>query len=294
MKSVLVGMATLAMAPTPSLATITTPSGSAVNGSIARGAQRVPVLSITVEASCNTAPVRVTSLTVTHAGLGASTDIARVYVLLGFARITRSFPLPAHGEPLVLPLRNLTLSACESRNLTLAVDFSSDASIASEHVFSVTNVDAGKASVSYVSSKQDATLNVGASGTPAMVAAELLPVLTPVSYGSQRTIARLSLQGTGGKDQRVTAITLTNNGSASDDNLQNLAWFLRTGEKISDAIPQLQGRIARITFDPGLLLQGRDTKLIELRADVRASRKKTIRWSMEEPSDVEATVVRTR
>ncbi len=262
-------------------------------GSIARGAQRVPVLTVQLQASCD-GPVKVTSMTIARKGLGTTSDIARMYVLNGLTRITRSFPLSVRGESLVLPLRNVNLAACESRLLTVAVDIAADANPASEHVFSLVRVDAGTATVNYSLADDDTTLNVGASGTPATVTAELLPVLTPPRFGGNRTIARLSVQGTAGKDQRITAITLTNNGSASNGDLQRLYWVTRTGEAISEVIPQLQGRSARIELDPGLLLEGRDTKLIELRADVRASIKRTIRWSIEEPSDIEAVEVRVR
>jgi hypothetical protein len=250
-------------------------------------------LNIKAQAACSTKPVKISSVTISHKGLGASTDISRVYVLLGQTRISRSFPLPARGEWLTLSLRNVEVAPCESRTLTVAADIATDAAAASEHAFNLVSIDAHGANVT-INADAQGSLQVSATGTPAVVTAELLPVLTSVSYGRNRIVARLSIQGTAGKEQRVTAITLTNNGSAADDNLQNLAWFTRTGEKISAVIPQLQGRTARITLDPGLLLEGRDAKLIELHADVRASRKRTIRWSIEEPSDIEAMEVRTR
>lgn len=261
--------------------------------SVARGAQRVPVLHITLAVPCSSQNVTVSSLTIERRGLGRPSDITHVYVLDGTTRITRAYTLPSNHEPLTVALRGLGIDACKTRNLTLAVDFSAEAEAASEHAFRLVSVQAGNAAVTLETPTSKA-LQVGASGTPAIVTAELLPVLTTVSYGRNKTVARLSLQGTAGKNQRITAITLTNNGSAADDNLQNLAWYTRTGEKISDVLPQLQGRMARIMLSPGLLLEGRDTKLIELHADVRSSRKRTIRWSIEEPSDIEAVEVRTR
>lgn len=262
-------------------------------GSVARGAQRVPVANITLAVPCSSETVTVSSVTIQRSGLGTSSDIARAYLLSGTSRVTRTYPLPSKDEPLVLAVRGMKINPCDSEKLVLAVDFSAQAQAASEHAFRVKAVEAKNATVN-IQSEASGTLNVGASGTPAVVTAELLPVTTTISYGRNRTVARLSLQGTAGKNQRITAITLTNNGSAKDTDLQNLAWYTRTGEKISEAIPALQGRYARITFDPGLLLEGRDTKLIELRADVRASRKRTIRWELEETADIEAMEIRTR
>lgn len=262
-------------------------------GSVARGAQRVPVANITLAVPCSSQAVQVTSMTMQRSGLGLSSDIARVYVLSGTSRVTRAYPLPSKDEPLVLALRGMKIDPCGSEKVVLAVDFSVQAQTASEHIFRVKAVEAKNATVN-ITSDTSRSLQVGASGTPAVVTAELLPVLTTVSFGGNRTVARLSLQGTAGKDQRITAITLTNKGSASDSDLQRLYWVTRGGEAISEVIPQLQGRSARITLDPGLLLEGRDTKLIELRADVRASRKRTIRWELEEAADIEAMEVRTR
>ncbi len=262
-------------------------------GSVARGAQRVPVAAITLAVPCSSEAVNVTSLTIQRTGLGTSSDIARVYLLSGLNRVTRAYPLPSKNEPLVIAVRGMDMEPCASRSLVLAVDFSAQAQTASEHAFRVTAVDAKDATVN-ITSDARGTLQVGASGTPAVVTAELLPVLTSVTYGRNRTVARMSVAGTAGKDQRITTITLTNNGSASDADLQNLYWVTRTGEKISEVIPQMQGRVARIALDPGLLLEGRDTKLIELRADVRASRKRTIRWELEESADIEAMEVRSR
>lgn len=261
-------------------------------GSVARGAQRVPVAIITLAVPCSSEAATVNSVTIQRSGLGLSSDIARAYLLSGTSRISRAYPLPSKDDPLTLIVRGLKISPCASEQVVLAVDFSSQAQVASEHVFRVQAVEAKNATVTIDDAAQS-TLQVGASGTPAVVTAELLPVLTSINYGRNRTVARLSVQGTAGKDQRITAITLTNNGSAKDTDLQNLAWYTRTGERISAVIPQMQGRTARIVLD-AFLLEGRDTKLIELRADVRASRKRTIRWELEETADIEAMEVRTR
>ena len=50
----------------------------------------------------------------------------------------------------------------------------------------------------------------------------------------------------------------------------------------------------RLSFDPPFLLRRNEERLVELRADVLASRRKTIRIVLEEESDVEATVKRGR
>lgn len=262
-------------------------------GSIARGAQRVPVLQMLFSVACTSTPVAVSSVTIQHAGRGAASDIARVYLHQGNRRISRALTLPAKNDPITIAIPKSLFLHCSTVPLTLAADFSANADIGSEHMFRLVSVDANGAEVTY-NMDDEGSLNIGASGTPASVTAELLPVTSTVRYGRNRTLARISLQGTGNKDQRIIAITLTNEGSATNSDLQNLYWATRTGEKVSEVIPEMQGRAIRIGFDPGLLLQGRDTKLIELRGDVRASRRRTIRLAIEEESDIEAMEVRIR
>ena len=113
-------------------------------------------------------------------------------------------------------------------------------------------------------------------------------------YGRNRTVARLELQAVGLRDQRILAITFKNLNSASSPRLTNL--FLQTADekRLSSAVPELTDSTVRIVLDPPLMLDNNSRKLIELHADVRGSKKRLIRFTIEEPSDIEAEEIRGR
>src|SRR5204863_4456812 len=81
--------------PLSSVAAVADPSSllevrvSSQGGSAAIGAQRVPLVTLTMSASC-TADVTLSSVQLQHRGLGRAVDIERVYAIEGVRRITGS------------------------------------------------------------------------------------------------------------------------------------------------------------------------------------------------------------
>ncbi len=262
-------------------------------GSVPQGAQRVSMLTLTLEASC-ASDVAVAALDVRHGGLGNVRDLARVYLMEGDRRVSRA-AVPSDKAATTLRFRSFTVSACESRVITVAADLSPSAAAAGEHRLALEEVRADApvqiVSVPVVASVPRATVTPAVA---AQISIEFLPVRTSVTYGSNRTLARVRLENDGRRAQSVRAITFTNNGSARDADLQNLALYSSSGERISTSIDALDGSILRVNLDPTLSLESRDEKVLELRGDVRASRKRTIEFTVEEPSDVEVVEARTR
>lgn len=265
---------------------------AALQGSIPQGAQRVPILNLKLTASC-IQDVAVESLSIKHFGLGATSDFSRVYVFQGTKRVSRTATFPLR-DPLNLSLIGVTVPACKTVELQVLADLSAVASAASEHRFqlsSVTTKDAVPVRLTQSTSSSAATVTVNAN--PAQVSAELLSVLQPIYYGANQTVARLALTGQGGKDQRVVAITFENRGSASNADLRNFTLLTVDGKTVSKVTSQMDGRMVRLELDPSFILQGRDRKLLLLKADVRASRRRTIEWRLNE-ADIEAVELRTR
>ena len=54
------------------------------------------------------------------------------------------------------------------------------------------------------------------------------------------------------------------------------------------AVGSAQRRCVRFVLSPPLILKKNQTRLLELKADVRASRSRTIQLIIEEPGDIEA------
>lgn len=255
--------------------------------SVPQGAQRVPVLTIRLAASC-AASVPVSAVTVRHSGLGSVADFLRVYVMDGEKRISATHAVP-EKDALRIRLRAYALTACASRDLNVFADMASDAAAGGEHRFDLVTVDA-KGSVEYSaqSSSSPASLRVTPSSTQFSVRIEFRPVLTPVYWGTDRIVARLLVSGGASADQEVTAMTFTNDGSARNADMQNLYMETSGHQQLSEPVPQMDGRTVRIVFDPPLKLPRNAAKLLHLRADVRASSSHTIEWTIDEPSDVEA------
>lgn len=264
------------------------------SSSIPRGAQRVAMMHIKFAASCDD-DVSINTLTLTHRGLGDVRDLSRVYVMEGLRRISRAQSISSRERTLDVRLSTFTIRKCTSRAITVMADLSAEAQIGSLHslaILSSDDIQAGNADVE-VAAVAALPANVTVPGQAATVSVEYANLNSPVTYGSNRTLARIRLTGDG-EDQRITRIVLTNDGSARDADLQNLRLVTSRGEAVSPTIPQLDGDLAVFDLDPALSLDDNETKLIELKANVRASRARTIRFVIEEPSDIVAEIVRRR
>ncbi len=279
--------ATTKTAPPTLTVQVTSP---ATDSSIPQGAQRVPMLNVHLQASCG-ANIPVSSLTVRHSGLGSTDDIARVYVMAGKQRVSRSVSISKDDRDITF--RKVSVPSCKSLDLTLYADIASTADASGEHAFTLVNLDAGKATVKLQQiAKQKTVQVVPSASASSQISIGYRPLYTDIVFGADRIVSRIALTADGRRDHSITAITFKNGGSAADTDVQNLYLATSAGEKVSSTIAHMDGSAVRVTFGDPFLLQSGQTKLLELHADVRASRRKTIGFIIEEPSDVEATEVR--
>ncbi|MDD5469806.1 MAG: hypothetical protein PHO92_03350 [Candidatus Peribacteraceae bacterium] len=268
---------------------------AALISSIAAGSQRVPMLAVSLAASCE-ADVPVVALTVVRSGLGAHADIQAVYAEEGGRRLSSARTVDSRDGSVQLRLRNFAVPACEARTVRVLVDFSPDAALAGEHrllLAPVSPVDAGDASVTVQESVLPLVRRTAGS-VRGSVDLSMRDVSQRISYGEQRRVARFLLSARGREWQEVRAIRFTNQGSARGSDLQNLSVVTSTGKRISGVAAALEGDSVSIVFNPPLLLSPGQERVLELRADVRASIRKTIRFTVEEPSDVIARPARQR
>lgn len=255
---------------------------SVAHGSIARGAQRVPFLSLVFSADC-AADAVVHELTVKHEGFGDSADLESVYAADGYRRLTRARAFARRDRTLILPLAPpLTVPACASRTVTILADIAPDADVASEHRLRIDGASSLVSDVPVTSVVRP--VSVGS------VHVTFLDLLQPLRYGTKRTLARMQFTADGERDQEIVSVLMTNDGKARDDDLQHLFIQNRKGEVFTTVQRALDGDRVRLYFDPPLRLDRHDTILLELKGDIRASRRRTIRFILEEASDLEATV----
>lgn len=256
--------------------------------SVPHGAQRVGLVQLTLKAGCD-ADAIIREVIVKHGGLGSSSDIERVYVADGNKRISPPQSFSARTRTAILRPMNLTVQKCQERTIDVRGDFSTDAASGGEHrlIVSAIRLDDGTLiQPNVIAATVTAKTVPQTTGT---VTVEYLPLLDTVHFGAGKTVARLTLSADNQQDQAIQVITLTNDGSAKDSDLQNLK--LMNGQKVlSEEIKHLDGSIARFVLKQPLLIGKNSTVMLTVKADVRASNKRTIRFIVEEPSDIEATV----
>jgi len=263
--------------------------------SVAPGSQRVPMLTLRLIASCHRS-IPVHAITVHRRGLGDRKDILSVYAVLDGVRLTRGRQISRRSGEVQLNFRNFMVPSCGSKNIRIFVNFSENAEISGEHrivLQSARDVDAGSAAVRVV---QGRTPSVRSPVGPAYgaISIEYLNPLTPLRYGRRRGVARFRLMADNRDDHYVYAITLINEGSARNSNLQNL--YLESGRsnRVTNIAEQMYGDRVMLVFNPPFLLKKSQIRLLTLRADIRSGARRTIQFQVEEPSDIEAQVIRGR
>ncbi len=257
------------------------------SASVALGASRVPMLTVRLTASC-TRDVSVASIAFRHKGLGNPRDIERIYAQKSGMRLTRSVPLTDKQGIGRLQFRGFAVKACATEAIDILADFSPSASAAGEHQL-VIESDGDVVTdppVRVLINPAGIAVTVPVGQPAGLVSSELLPLPQALTYGSARTAARLRIRGDARNDLHLTSITFTNDGTALNDDVQNL--FLETSghTRLSATVPSLDGDSVRLVVDPPLLIRRNEVRLLQVRADIRASRRKTVILTVEEPSDI--------
>lgn len=263
------------------------------SGSVAPGSQRIEMLTLQITADCTSA-VSINTISVQRRGLGANEDIESLYITKGTSRISRERSIAQRDGSVDLQLRDFSIPACETVELSVVANYSEDASPAGEHRIELRSIDAGKSTVRIERSTRNvkATQRT-ASQTVGQVSVEYLRLTQSVRYGSRQLLSRFTLEADNRDDHNISAMTFTNNGSATDQDIRNLYIEFRS-RRISSYARSLDGDKVVFTFNPPIQLQANQTLKFGLRGDVQASRSRTIQFIVEEPSDIISTPARTR
>ena len=267
-----------------SAAMVTVTQQGTVSTSAPLGAQRAVFIEATIKAECD-ADVTVSSIDVKHRGLGEASDLVRVYLTDDVTRLSHTKSLSSSDRSATLEfVQPLVVKKCTTKRIQVRGDFSSEAAVAGEHGMLIESVVADAPVVLSSDGSSRITARPLRKG---VVSAAFLPLTKGVLFGKNRTVARIRLEADNIANHTVSAITLTNLGKARDTDLQNIGLYDRSGTAYTTVAPSLEGNIVRLTFTPALKLSSRSSVLLEVRADVLASKKKTIRFVVEEQSDIE-------
>lgn len=258
------------------------------------GSQRVPVLQLKLTASCQ-ADVQIDAIEVQHKGLGSVQDISDVYLQSNGNRLHASRQVQRNGTA-VLHLRNFVVQACTSTTVQVAVDIAPDAAITAQHWFTIPNNTfiQTDAAVQLRTTSSEVAVTKIANSQIGTIDVNYLRLNTRVRYGTSQTVLRFQLQADNETDQLLQFITFTNNGSATNADLQNLFIATSAGKRVTAIVQQLTADKVTVQFSPEFLLKKNTSYSFSLKADVRASRSRTLQFKIEEPSDIQAIAARRR
>lgn len=258
-------------------------------GSIPKGASRVEMLRMIVTADC-ARDVQIFSVNLQRKGLGFNADIAGVYAMSDGRKLQNGQEISSKDGSVQLRFRSFVLPKCHSKQIVVYADFSPDASIAGEHRFELRQphpFETDGAAV-FIKTSVQSPIRRTAGQTSGVVSVEYRDVLNSIRYGYGRSVARILLSADSLEDHKIHAITFTNDGIARNEDLKNIYVSAGLSRMISNREPQLNGDRVRIVFDPPFVIKAGQNKLLTVHADVLASRRKTIRLIIEDPSDIEA------
>ena len=269
---------------------LTVEAESAGSASVPPGAQRVEMLRLKLRADCS-GDITMNTISVQRRGLGANSDIKAIYAVHRGKRISRARSIARRDGSVDLNIRGFRLVACESEDVIVLADFSENASPAGEHRFELRGIEAGGSTVridhrvgNFTQARRTAGPAVG------QISLDYLNLIRRVRFGERQMVSRFTLKADNRDDHSLKAITFTNNGSASDTDLQNLYIDFRN-RRVSRLVSQMRGDSVRIEFDPPFVIKKNQKLKFALRADVRASRSRTIQFVVEEEGDLEATPI---
>lgn len=236
--------------------------------------------------------VSVHSVMLHHSGLGSFREIGSVYALYGGARVSKATArFSSDGEVRVHFVPSIKLSRGQSRKITIAMDLSATATAGSEHrlsVLSAEDIDAGGTRVNLLTERNSISRIRTAPPVRGVISVEYLKLPRPVRYGPDQTVARLKLTADRVDDHWLREITLTNDGKARNEDLQSLVLQSSRGVPLAPVRRTLAGDTVTFGFDTPVMLRKNDSIILVVKADVLASRDRTIRFLLEEPADLRA------
>lgn len=266
-----------------------------LEGSVAKGASRVPLAVLNVSASCE-ADVKIDSIKFKHTGLGSTSDIDAVYLIDGFRRVSRAKAFDSRSGTAEVRIPALTIPKCGASRIDVMVDISPDADTAAEHGITIEQSSDIHATANTISLEYgDPTESVVTSPVEeGSVTVNFLPIDKRFRYGREETVARLQITSDNENAHLLKSITLTNKGNARDMNFIRFTLQKRDGTVLTPYAHRMDGRVVHLTFDPSFILEKGQTIVLLLKAQSNASISKQVDFVLEEESDLETKVYRPR
>lgn len=262
---------------------------------IPQGATRVPLLPLNLTASCG-GDIAVSYVRVRRTSMGDVADLKGAYIVNGDRRLTRmaQFSSSGTGQTVTLRLKDFTVPACKTIKLDVAVDFIRGAAPGGRFAFSIEKPEDIVTTADEVVATYPIRVAASAPSVTPEPAGEVLVTFFPVGdVGAVRdeTLAKFTVQALGNSHQLLESITLTNRGTARDQDLRNLYLTRHGGRALTGMKKSLDGDAVTFRFTTQFFLKKGQTVSFELRGQAYTS-SKTINFGLEEESDLVALPTR--
>jgi len=252
-------------------------------------ATHVRLLPLVFHAGCE-GDVTLEYLRIKRIGPGDSADIQGVYLLKNETRVSRSGTIASSGQTVLLGLKNVVVPACKSLRLDTAIDIKRGTAAGSRFALTIESVTDIKSTAEVtMGSFPLRTMEPPSKVVPAAVGQAIMTFLPvgKVQAVRDETLSRFTIEASGSTHQLLYSITLTNKGSARNEELRNLYLTQSGGRSLTPVVKTLTDDAVSLTFtQPYFLRQGQRVKF-ELRGTAYRT-VKTIDFTLEESSDLYA------
>ena len=262
------------------------PSGDTVP----KGAVGVVLASLDLTADCKD-DVWIDEITVLHEGFGDESDIDGLYVAQDGGRISRKRTLDSQDQTATLRLSDpLMVEACETVTVDIVADFATSATASAEHNIAVelpSDIQSNALDTEGTFPLRGNTFRVATvtAGTLSVDYRTVSP--DEVEVGDEAVVVgKFELSTNSVEDQTVYSITLEQNGTAGDGDLQNIKVARTDGTVLTNVVASTTGDFVTLTFDPPFTILEGDKVTLEVIADVAGGAGDNVVMHFEEESDV--------
>ena len=262
------------------------PSGDTVP----KGAVGVVLASLDLTADCAD-DVWIDEITVLHEGFGDESDIDGLYLAMDGGRITRKRTLDSQDQTASLRLSDpLMVEACETVTVDVVADFTTSATASAEHNIAVelpSDIQSNALDTEGTFPLRGNTFRVATVTSGTLTATYRTVSPDEVEVGDEGVVVgKFELSTNSVEDQTIYSMTLEQNGTGSDGDLQNIRIQRTDGTVLTNTVASTSGDFVTLTFNPPFTILEGDKITLEVIADVTGGASDTVIMHFEEESDI--------
>lgn len=256
--------------------------------SVASGQSLVSVGTLNLTAG--NAETQVTGLKLNRSGLSADTDISGITIWDGSNKLN----VPAvisNGVADITFTSPLTISAGQSKALTIKLNFATAATVGAQVNLSINSSGdiktTGTVNATFPMASNTFTVAAVNLGTLAVANSADTPTQSLDAGTTGARLAKFDFTAGSNESQKLKSITFTQNGSVGDSDVINLKLY-KDGVQVG-ATANVSNRKVTFTFDNGLDIAAGTTLRLDLKGDVVTGSGRTVRFGINDVNDVQAT-----